>query len=293
MQQSQMIISNGKLIGIGGAEEKGIASASKKPSAVDTAAFLEKSILRRIVDEAGGVNARIEIITTASAIPHKVGDQYLESFSKIGCTNIGIIHIRNRKEINTDYVKRISRCDGVMFSGGTQLRLARVFQNTELLNVIIHRYQQEKLLIAGTSAGAMVMGKIMIYKGPSVYTYLKGQVKTESGFGLLNHVIFDSHFEKGGRFARLAQVVAAHRSHLGVGLAEDTGVLITNGNCMQIIGSGLVMIIDGHGIHHTNIADVPDNAPINIENLKVHFCVAGDEYDLSKRKMTGKNILPI
>ena len=87
----------------------------------------------------------------------------------------------------------------------------------------------------------------------------------------MQDVIFDSHFEKRGRFGRLAQAVASNPSCVGIGLGEDTGMLITGGNIMETIGSGLVMIIDGHDIRHSNIADIPDGNPISLENLKVHF----------------------
>ena len=96
-------------------------------------------------------------------------------------------------------------------------------------------------------------------------------------------MIFDSHFEKRGRFGRLAQAIAANPSCIGIGLGEDTGMLITSGNRMEAIGSGLVMIVDGHDIRHSNIADIPDGNPISIENLKVHFCEKGNGYMVNER----------
>jgi len=97
-------------------------------------------------------------------------------------------------------------------------------------------------------------------------------------------VIFDSHFEKRGRFGRLAQAIATNPSCIGIGLGEDTGMLITEGNKMEAIGSGLVMILDGHDICHSNIADIPDGNPISIENLKVHFCENGNGYLVKERQ---------
>src|SRR5581483_9395269 len=126
----------------------------------------ELGILRRIVEEAGGTSARIEVITTASTIPYEVGNNYLNAFGKIGCTNIGVIHIQNREEVaNEDYAKRIRECDCVMFSGGNQMRLTAVFGGTQFLKTIIQRYQKDKFVIAGTSAGAMAMSSTMIYEG--------------------------------------------------------------------------------------------------------------------------------
>ena len=100
----------------------------------------------------------------------------------------------------------------------------------------------------------------------------------------MNNVIIDSHFEKRGRFGRLAQAVAANPGCIGIGLGEDTGMLITEGNKMEGIGSGLVVIVDGHEILHSNIADIPDGNPISLENLKVHFCEKGNGYLINERK---------
>jgi cyanophycinase len=142
---------------------------------------------------------------------------------------------------------------------------------TEFLSILKKRYQNEKFLIAGTSAGAMAMSQTMIYEGNAARAHLKGEVKMTSGLGFINSLIIDSHFEKRGRFGRLAQAVATNPSTIGIGLGEDTGMLITAGNKMEAIGSGLVVIIDGHDILHSNIADIPDGNPVSIENMKVHF----------------------
>ena len=148
--------------------------------------------------------------------------------------------------------------------------------------------EDKKFLIAGTSAGAMAMSKTMIYEGNATTAHLKGEVKITTGLGFLGDVIFDSHFEKRGRFARLVQAVATNPSAIGIGLGEDTGMFISDGNIMEAIGSGLVMIIDGHDIRHNNIADIPDGNPISVENLKVHFCEKGNGYLLKERKFIPK-----
>lgn len=274
----------GKLIAIGGAEDKG-TDLELGEIHRNNLNFFELGILRRVVEEAGGVNARIEVITTASMIPYEVGENYLNAFGKIGCTNIGLLHIRNRQDTaEPDYLERIRRCDAVMFSGGNQLRLSVTDGGTEFLALLKKRYQEENFLIAGTSAGAMAMSSTMIYEGNATRAHLKGEVKITTGLGFINHIIIDSHFEKRGRFGRLAQAVAANPGCIGVGLGEDTGMLITEGNRMEAIGSGLVMILDGHEIRHCNIADIPDGNPISMENLKVHFCEKGNGYLIRERQ---------
>lgn len=275
----------GKLIAIGGAEDKG-TDLENGEFRRNNLNFFELGILRRVVEEAGGVNARIEVITTASTIPYEVGENYLNAFGKIGCTNIGLLHIRNRQDtMIEEYLERIRVCDAVMFSGGNQLRLSVTDGGTEFLAILKKRYlEDERFVIAGTSAGAMAMSSTMIYEGNATRAHLKGEVKITTGLGFMSSVIIDSHFEKRGRFGRLAQAVAANPGCIGIGLGEDTGMLVTGGNRMEAIGSGLVVIVDGHEIRHSNIADIPDGNPISIENMKVHFCEKGNGYLINERE---------
>ncbi len=275
----------GKLIAIGGAEDKG-TDLEKGEIHRNNLNFFELGILNKIVEEAGGLQARIEVITTASMIPYEVGENYLDAFGKIGCTNVGIMNIRNRDDAQQpEYEERIKNCVAVMFSGGNQLRLTTIFGGTKFFSIIKKRYQSEvNFIVAGTSAGAMAMSNTMIYEGNATKAHLKGEVKITTGLGFMDNVIIDSHFEKRGRFGRLAQAVAANPGCIGIGLGEDTGMLITEGNKMQAIGSGMVMIIDGHHIKHSNIADIPDGNPISVENLKVHLCENGNGYWVNERK---------
>lgn len=274
----------GKLIIIGGAEDKG-TDLELGEIHRNNLNFFELGILRRVVEEAGGNNAHIEVITTASTIPYEVGENYINAFGKIGCTDVDVMHIRTRQDtLNKDYLERIKTCDAVMFTGGNQLRLSVTDGGTEFLAIMKKRFLEDKFLIAGTSAGAMAMSKTMIYEGNATRAHLKGEVKITTGLGFIDSIIIDSHFEKRGRFGRLAQTVATNPSCIGIGLGEDTGMLITGGDKMEAIGSGLVVIIDGHDILHSNIADIPDGNPISIENLKVHFCEKGNGYIISERK---------
>ena len=282
-----MQIAKGKLIAIGGAEDKG--DAEKGDIHRNNLNFIELGILNRIVQESGGPSAKIEVITTASTIPFEVGENYIDAFGKIGCTDVNVMHIRNRSDaMNNEYIQRINTCDTVMFSGGNQLRLSTIFGGTQFLKILLHRYHtQTGFIVAGTSAGAMAMSNTMIYEGNAAKAHLKGEVKITTGLGFMDDVIFDSHFEKRGRFGRLAQAVATNPSCIGIGLGEDTGMLITDGNKMEAIGSGCVIIIDGHDILFSNIADIPDGSPYSIENLKVHICEKGNGYMVKER-----NFLP-
>ncbi|HMZ46337.1 MAG TPA: cyanophycinase [Chitinophagaceae bacterium] len=274
----------GKLIAIGGAEDKG-TDLEKGEILRNNLNFFELGILKRIIEETGGLDKRIEVVTTASSIPYEVGENYLNAFGKIGCTNVGLMHIRNREDVKKEeYLERVKQCNAIMFTGGNQMRLSSIFGGTTFLDIIKSRYLQEEFIIAGTSAGAMAMSNTMIYEGNATKAHLKGEVKITTGLAFMENVIFDSHFEKRGRFGRLAQAVATNPSCIGIGLGEDTGMMITKGNVMQAIGSGLVIIIDGHELGHCNIADIPEGNPISVENLKVHFCENGNGYLVNERK---------
>ncbi len=281
-----MNLPKGILIPVGGAEDKGtdLEQGLIKRNNLN---FFEQGILSRIVDETKHKkSSRIEVITTASTIPIEVGQNYLDAFAKLNCMNVSPMNIRNREDANLpENIERLKNADAIMFSGGNQMRLTATFGGTEFYNIIRQRYlYEEGFVIAGTSAGAMAMSNTMIYEGNAANAHLKGAVKVTTGLAFMRDVIFDSHFDKRGRFGRLAQAVAANPSCIGIGLGEDTGLVITEGNYLEAIGSGMILIIDGHNIKASNIADIADNKPISIENMIVHFLAKGNKYILSERK---------
>lgn len=288
-----MSVPAGKLISIGGSEDKGSSIVAPfEPKAHSH--FFEFGILKRILSEMRGIDSVIEVITTASVIPEEVGENYIEAFGKFGCENINLMHIKTREDVvNPDYLERIKKADGVLFTGGNQLRLSMIFGGTEFFKILQTRYQNEKFVIAGTSAGAMAMSNTMIYQGSSTGALLKGEVKITTGLALLKDVIIDTHFVTRGRFGRLAQAVAGNPGCIGIGLGEDTGVLITDGNKLEAIGSGLVLIFDGHDIRHSNIADIPEGQPLSIEHLIIHVMAKGNLYYLNERKFYNGLTTPI
>ena len=276
-------VPKGKLIAIGGAEDKGNGTDRNG----DSGNFVEKGILRRVVDEMGGPSIRIALITTASSIPVEVAENYQDAFGKLGVKELDILDIRERADVTPEMASRLEAANGVMISGGNQLRLTTIFGGTEFLKVLKRRYREEAgFVIAGTSAGAMCMSSTMIYQGQSASGLVKGGVKMTTGLGLVNDVVIDTHFVKRGRFSRLTQTIAANPTALGVGLGEDTGVVITNGDNMESIGSGQVMIFDGHDISYSNLADVDEGDVFSIEGMRIHIISKGHSYSLSNRKFT-------
>jgi len=281
----------GHLVAVGGAEDKG-TDLEKGIVQRNRLNFFELGILKNIVSLIGYDGPRVEVITTASSIPDEVAQNYIDAFEKLGCTNVGHMRIRNREDAAMpEYLERLNACNCVMFSGGNQLRLSSNFGGTRFLDELRARYEKGGLLIAGTSAGAMAMSSTMIYEGTAAIAHLKGEVKITTGLGLIQNVIIDTHFDKRGRFNRLAQAVAAQPGAIGVGLGEDTGVVVSEGHVLKAIGSGGVVIIDGRNIEYNNIADIEFGKPISVENIIVHIMSNGDSYDLTTRKFEGAEIV--
>lgn len=287
-----MSVPTGKLIIIGGSVDKGSFSRTPENLPQDLR-FFEKGILRRIINEsAKGISSHIEVITTASSIPKEVGEEYINAFTQLGATNVAVLDVRTREEANSpENIVRLKNADIVMFTGGDQLRLTSIFGGTEFHHVLLDRYENEHFVISGTSAGAAASSNNMIYQGSSSEALLKGEVKITGGLGFINNVIIDTHFVQRGRIGRLLYACASNPINIGIGLGEDTGLLITEGHTMEAIGSGFVILVDGTHMRQTNITDVKIGEPVSIENLAVHVLAFGDLFDLKTRKITLRPIV--
>jgi cyanophycinase len=282
----------GKLIIIGGAVDKGSFTESNFTDNVEkNLNFFEKGILKRIIDESkNGKVSRIEIIPTASKVPNEVGPEYAKAFQYLGAENVEVLNIEKREEaLSEESYNRIKNADVIFFTGGDQLRLTSIIGGTPMHDLILQKYQEEEFIYVGTSAGAASASKSMIYQGSSHEALLKGEIKVTSGFGLIDHVVVDTHFVQRGRIGRLFQAVVSNPKTLGIGLGEDTGLLITEGNEMEALGSGLVILVDGRNISDTNITDVNIGEPISIKNLVVHVMSKSDKYLLKEHQFTIHN----
>ena len=282
----------GKLIIIGGALDKGSFTENTFADQVEeNLNFFEKGILKRIIDESKyQKDSRIEIVPTASKIPDLVGVEYARAFGYLGAENVGVLNIENREEaLSLAALDRIAAADVIFFTGGDQLRLTSIFGGTLIHDLLLKKYLEEDFLYVGTSAGAACASKNMIYQGSSREALLKGEIKITSGLGFMDNVIIDTHFVQRGRIGRLFQAVVGNPKTLGIGLGEDTGLLIKNGVSMEALGSGLVIIVDGRQILDSNITDVALGEPISIKNLVVHVMIQGDVYCLETNDLTINN----
>ncbi len=276
----------GTLIPIGGNEDKGIETHEAYHLE-----FIEEGILSRVVRESGGSDALIVVIPTASRIPKEVGDNYIDAFGKLGCRNVQVADIRERRESeDPKNIDLIQKADCIMFSGGNQSNITKKIGDTSIHKILLDRYKNEKIVIAGTSAGAMCMSTEMITGGSSKESFFKGAVGMSKGMEFIPELIIDSHFITRGRFGRLAEAVAAFPNLLGVGLAEDTGMVIKECNTFEVIGSGMVLLFDPSKLKHNNQKILAQGEPMSLSNLKTHVLSNGDRFNIRKRKI---KVLPL
>jgi cyanophycinase len=275
----------GYLIAVGGAEDKGSEIERERQNSLD---FFKEGILNQIVELAGKKNdPKIEIVTTASSIPDEVAQVYKKAFKKLGQIEIGHLKITRREDADSKKtLERLEKCNCILFSGGDQLRLSSVLGGTEFLDILHERFEKEHFVIAGTSAGAAAMSNTMICGGDETKAYLKGKVELSIGFGFLQEVIIDTHFDARGRFGRLVQAIAAQPGAVGIGLDEDTGVVIEKGTKLRAIGSSSVVVVDGCNISHNNIADIRNGMPLSVGTLTVHVMTNSDVFDMNTREFT-------
>lgn len=276
----------GRLILIGGNEDKG--TVQHEDSHLE---FIERGILARVLRESGGEKATIVIIPTASQIPKEVGENYIQAFAQLGCQNVNVMDIRKREESESEAnLELIKKANCIMFSGGNQSKITEKIGGTNLHKLLMRRYEEDDFVIAGTSAGAMCMSEEMIAGGSSKESLFKGAVRMSRGMAFIPELIVDSHFIQRGRFGRLAEAVAKFPDLLGVGLAEDTGLVIKNCNTFEIIGSGMVILFDPSKLKHNNEKVLSLGEPMSLSNLKTHVLSNGDRFNIRKRKL---KVLPL
>ena len=257
----------GILVAIGGAEDKED----------------DMKVLRHVLDLTRAKAERVAILPTASRIPREAAEPYLDAFDALG-VETSVIDVRDRAEADDpDHLRAVRDADVVYFTGGDQLRLTSVLGGSPLLEAIRDKYL-EGCVVAGTSAGAAAMSATMIFQGAATDGGMrKGNVQMTPGLGFLPHAVVDTHFVNRGRFSRLLEVITSTPRLLGIGIGEDTAIVVRHGTELEVVGRGLVVIVDGQEIHHTNIADIATGDPISAERLVVHTLGDGYGFDLRDR----------
>ncbi|HWR08775.1 cyanophycinase [Sporomusa sp.] len=243
----------------------------------------ERVILRKFVDMAGGRDSLIVIIATATDEPRIVGSEYKDIFTLMGAAVVNIMAIANRETANQpQQAEIIKKSTGIFFTGGDQLRLTSILGGSAVDAAIRAAFSQGAV-VAGTSAGAAVMSETMIVGGHSNDSPKKSSLSMAHGMGFLSEAVVDQHFAQRGRINRLLSSVAQNPHVMGIGIDEDTALIVGPDRVCEIVGSQTVTIIDGKNIIYSNISESNQSQPLAISNVLLHILPAGYGFDLNLR----------
>ncbi|PRY03387.1 cyanophycinase [Pontibacter ummariensis] len=277
-QQSNSPVPKGRVLAIGGHEDKGDKELTKEQK--ENKNFTSEQILKRFVAELKAKDPFVVIVPIASAVPDKMVKEYADVFKGLGIKNIGVISASERDELDKpEFFEMVDKAHGIMFTGGDQLQLTAIMGGTQLLERMKVRYTKEDILIAGSSAGAAALSTPMIYKGKTQGGFIKGDVRVTTGLEFLKNIAIDTHFISRGRIVRMAQAIATNPGCIGIGLESDTAMLVTEGRVAEVVGSGLITVVDGTGITRTNIYRIKTGEPFSVRDLKVHLLSNGEKYE--------------
>ncbi|MDB5248323.1 MAG: cyanophycinase [Segetibacter sp.] len=270
-------VPNGILVIIGGKEDKG--SDKEVLNGDENSSRLK--VLERFIKLIEKDDPVVEVVTTASSMGDESFEDYRKVFEELGVKQIGHMHHKVRREVvDDDLSERVQNADAFFFTGGDQLLLTSLYGGSMFLTHIKERYITDRIVIAGTSAGAMAMSTPMIYAGNKKVQQIAGEVKITTGLEFLKDVCIDTHFIDRSRFVRMAQVIVTNPTSIGIGIEEDTAIVVREGTKAEVIGNGVITIIEGFYITNSNISDFAEDQPIGIQDLKVHLLPAGFFYDI-------------
>lgn len=259
----------GHLLIIGGAEDK----------------YNERRILRKFLQLAGDEEATILILPLASDYPEFAADVYVQAFRKLGVTNPRVLRATSRHDVITaDVDALLDGVTGIFISGGDQMRLTSLLGGTELAKRIEELVQETNVVLAGTSAGAAGMSASMIVRGEATSHPHKNSVRLSPGLGFLRNIIIDQHFTERGRISRLITAVSYNPYNIGVGIDENTAIILNSEGILEVFGQGTVTIVDGSQITYNEIAEVDDFQPFSVCGVQIHILRDGLIYDFFARQ---------
>jgi len=260
-------IRRGVLMPIGGAEDK----------------FEDKLILSTFAQLAGGRSARVVIVPTASSI-ETAGLRYKAIFLGMDVQLAEVVYIGSREDANSDHViDHVTNATGIFLTGGNQMRLSAMIGGTRFEQVV-RDANERGVIVAGTSAGASILSAHMVALGASGGTPKLRMAQMVAGFGLISNVIIDQHFRQRDRIGRLLSLVASNPGLLGLGIDEDTAVIIDDHNVIEVIGRHSVTIVDGSEIF-SDIFQVKAYGEITVSNARLHLLTPGRRFDMRSRSL--------
>ena len=242
----------------------------------------ERAILREVVARAG--KGRVVVATISSGYPREQWTAYSELFKELSASDVAWLDLEERGgAFGEKAVELLSSAGCVFFTGGDQVRITSRLSGTPLEAAVRDLYQRGGV-VAGTSAGATAMSEVMLIAGQDEHlSKIRNSLHMAPGLGLLPGVIVDQHFAERGRLNRLVGAVAQNPRLLGIGLDENTAIVV-EGDCFQVMGSGSVYVVDALGESYTNLHEADSDEPITIFDLKLHILSAGARFDLATRR---------
>lgn len=259
--------SPGYLIPIGGAEDK----------------HVQRLILSRFLELSGGEAARIVVVPAASAMPAEIGATYHQIFTDLKAASVQVLDLRSRTEANDPAcIEPLDAATGVFLTGGDQVKLVSLLAGTAFGSRLHARYMGG-VTIAGTSAGASALSEHMIAFGRSGARPAQRMVNLAPGLGLINRLLIDQHFRERDRVGRLMAAVAMNPAIIGIGIDEDTALIIGPDHTCTVIGSGSVTIVDGSELDYTDIHSVKQHGPVAVLGMKVHILTSGYHFNIETR----------
>ena len=273
-------IIGGHLLVIGGAEDK----------------YNERRILKKFLELAGGEKAEVLIVPVASDFPEFAADVYTQAFRNLGVAKPRVLRATSRQDIvDADVDSLLDGVNGIFMTGGDQMRLVSLLGGTKLADKIRSTVRSKNIVLAGTSAGAAAMSTTMVVRGePSSHPY-KSAVRLSPGLGFLKNIIIDQHFTERGRISRLVTAVSYNPYNLGIGIDENTAIILDGKGLLEVFGQGSITIVDGSGITFNEIAEVGDNESFSVCGVQFHILRDGLSYNYLDRlsiQPAGEFLLP-
>ena len=259
---------SGNLIIIGGAEDK----------------EGKKEILKRVCECINKDTDILLVATVATEYPEEAAKKYNKAFGELGVNNIEVLDISNRQDaFKGENIKLVQKASLIFFTGGDQLRITSLIGGSPIYDVLKQATDQG-IYIVGTSAGASVMSNTMIIEGDDEESPRKCTLKMASGLGLINNIIIDQHFVQRGRIGRLLTGVAQNPQVLGVGIDENTAIIVNKSGDVEVIGEGAVYFIDGSEISYSNVSEQHSDEVLSIYNVRIHVLKEGNKFSLINKK---------
>jgi len=263
-------IIGGHLLVIGGAEDK----------------YNERRILRKFLELMGsdGGETKVLIVPVASDFPEFAADIYVQAFRRLGIAQPRVLRATSRADVfAADADEVLDGISGIFITGGDQMRLVSLLGGTNFAQKLGQMVSETDIVVAGTSAGAAGMSASMIVRGESTPHPHKNSVRLSPGLGFLKNIIIDQHFTERGRISRLITAVSYNPYNLGIGIDENTAIILDNEGILEVFGEGTVTIVDGSQITYNEIAEVSDNQSFSVCGVQLHILGNGLIYDYFAR----------